>query len=673
MFLGNVMKHLRNRHLLLLDFILLPTASYLAFVLRLEAWDIERYWLGWAIFAILATLSTVLTFWRTGVYARFWRYASIDEVVLLAGAMTGGALISGLIGQLLRMWAPWPIYIPRSVPYIFLLLGLGATAGPRLLMRFIARTGGSSRRKQPMTPVAIMGAGEAGSMIVRELLRNPQLGLRVVAFFDDDPAKRRMRLHNIPVVGNRYAIPEAVARYRFRQVIIAMPTAPGREIRDIVGICERAGVTTKIIPGMYELLGGKVQVTQLRNVEIEDLLRREPVTTDIEAVRELVRNKRVLVTGGGGSIGSELSRQIWHFGPAQLVLLGHGENSIFDIYHELLERNRGYGAEGDDTSKNGVDAALVPIIADIRFAEEMQFIFRRHRPDIVFHAAAHKHVPLMEVNPAEAVANNILGTYNLLQAALGTNVSHFVMISTDKAVNPTSVMGATKRVAELLVQQAAMRSGRAYVAVRFGNVLGSRGSVVHTFKRQIAAGGPVTVTHPEMKRYFMTIPEAVQLVLQASVLGKGGEVFVLDMGEPVKIVDLARDLIELSGLEVGRDIEIVFTGPRPGEKLFEELFVDGETYSRTQHQKIYVAIEASRISSIDLDEGIRALAAAARRHDREAIIRLLQSLVPEYRPTEESSSISLPSPEVPALVVESQSPRTAPRASPHRLGDVPTS
>jgi FlaA1/EpsC-like NDP-sugar epimerase len=312
---------------------------------------------------------------------------------------------------------------------------------------------------------------------------------------------------------------------------------------------------------------------------------------------------------------------------------------------------------------------LVPVIADIRFAEELQLIFRRYRPDIVFHAAAHKHVPLMEVNPAEAVTNNVLGTYNLLQGALGTDVSHFVMISTDKAVNPTSVMGATKRVAELLVQQAAMRSGRAYVAVRFGNVLGSRGSVVHTFKRQIAAGGPVTVTHPEMKRYFMTIPEAVQLVLQASVLGKGGEVFVLDMGEPVKIVDLARDLIELSGLEVGRDIEIVFTGPRPGEKLFEELFVDGENYSRTRHQKIYVATHAIRMVPLDLDEGIHALAAAARRHDREAIIRLLQSLVPEYRPHGESSAASLPSKEVSPLVMESQRSDPARHTSPYRFGD----
>jgi FlaA1/EpsC-like NDP-sugar epimerase len=490
--------------------------------------------------------------------------------------------------------------------------------------------GGAARRKQIMTPVAIMGAGEAGSLIVRELLRNPQLGLRVVAFFDDDPSKWRMRLHNIPVVGNRYAIPEAAVRYRFRQVIIAMPTAPGREIRDIVGICERAGVTTKIMPGMYELLGGKVQVTQLRNVEIEDLLRREPIRTDIEAVRELIRGKRVMVTGGGGSIGSELARQIWRFGPAQLILLGHGENSIFEIYHELQERRLANpGPTGGVADEKPI---LTPVIADIRFADQMQLIFQRYRPEIVFHAAAHKHVPLMELNPTEAVTNNILGTWYLLQAALASGVNHFVMISTDKAVNPTSIMGASKRVAELLVQEAAQRSGKPYVAVRFGNVLGSRGSVVHTFKRQIAAGGPVTVTHPEMRRYFMTIPEAVQLVLQASVLGKGGEVFVLDMGEPIRIVDLARDLIELSGLEVGRDIEIVFTGPRPGEKLFEELFVDGENYTRTRHEKIYVATHPDGMLPFDLDDGVMALAVAARRHDREAIIRLLQNLVPEYRP-----------------------------------------
>jgi FlaA1/EpsC-like NDP-sugar epimerase len=343
------------------------------------------------------------------------------------------------------------------------------------------------------------------------------------------------------------------------------------------------------------------------------------VQTDVAAVGGLITGKRVLITGGGGSIGSELCRQVWRCKPEHLILLGHGENSIFEIYHELLR----LGATPEQ---------VTAVIADVRFPDRLQIVFEEARPDIVFHAAAHKHVPLMEMNPAEAITNNVVGTRNLLKAALAVGVERFVMISTDKAVNPTNVMGASKRTAELLVHQAAQQSGKAYVAVRFGNVLGSRGSVVLTFKQQIAQGGPVTVTDSEMTRYFMTIPEAVQLVLQAAVLGSGGEVFVLDMGEPVKIVDLARDLIELSGLEVGRDIDIVYSGLRPGEKLFEELFLDGEDYQRTRHEKIFTAANANTLSSDDLEAGLSALQASAARNDRKGIIRGLQNLVPEFEP-----------------------------------------
>ena len=355
----------------------------------------------------------------------------------------------------------------------------------------------------------------------------------------------------------------------------------------------------RIIPGMYELLSGAASIGQLRDVQIEDLLRREPVHTDTAQVAALIRGRRVLVTGAGGSIGSELCRQIVRCEPAELIILGHGENSIFDIQNEL--------EAGTDACDAGVEARnwqeasrpqhpatsitrprITPVIADIRDADRLAAMFAAHRPEIVFHAAAHKHVPLMEDNVEDAVTNNVLGTRRLVEASIAAGVEHFVLVSTDKAVNPSSVMGATKRVAELIVQEAARRTGRAFVAVRFGNVLGSRGSVVPFFQRQIAAGGPVTVTHPEVKRYFMTIPEAVQLVLQAAALGCGGEIFVLDMGEPVRIVDLARDLIRLSGLEPDRDIEIRYTGLRPGEKLFEELFGADEAYGRTQHEKIFV-------------------------------------------------------------------------------------
>jgi FlaA1/EpsC-like NDP-sugar epimerase len=333
----------------------------------------------------------------------------------------------------------------------------------------------------------------------------------------------------------------------------------------------------------------------------------------------MIYNQKVLVTGAGGSIGSELCRQLLSFRPAALILVGHGENSIFTIYHELLPF--------------AGSTELIPLIADVRFPQRLQVIFETYRPDMVYHAAAHKHVPLMEHNPCEAITNNVIGTRNVLQAAQAVQVKRFVMISTDKAVNPTSIMGASKRTAEFLVHQAAAQSGRAYVAVRFGNVLGSRGSVVLTFKQQIAQGGPVTVTHPDITRFFMTIPEAVQLVLQASVIGQGGEVFVLDMGEPIKIVDLAKDLIELSGLKVGQDIEIQFTGLRPGEKLYEELFIPGENYHRTQHEKIFIAENASHFVPENINEKIQTLWQIAEIGDRPALIHQLQQLIPELKIT----------------------------------------
>jgi len=357
---------------------------------------------------------------------------------------------------------------------------------------------------------------------------------------------------------------------------------------------------------------------------IEDLLRRQPVQSDMAAVRRLISGRCILVTGGGGSIGSELCRQLLRCRPAELVILGHGENSIFEIYQELLRREM-------------CRPLLTPVIADIRFSERIRAVLEQYRPQIIFHAAAHKHVSLMEMNPAEAVTNNVLGTHNLLNAALATHVEHFVMISTDKAVNPTNVMGASKRVAELLVQRAAITSGRPYVAVRFGNVLGSRGSVVPIFKKQIAAGGPVTVTHPDARRYFMTIEEAVQLLLQAAVLGRGGEVFLLDMGEPIKIVDLARDLIQHAGLEVGRDVEIHFTGMGLGDKLVEEMFVPGEVYRHTQHEKIFVVDSTCQPGPQQLDSGLSMLEAAVQGNDNEAIRLGLQKMVPEFQPDQKVS------------------------------------
>ncbi|MDQ1300561.1 MAG: hypothetical protein QG637_479, partial [Chloroflexota bacterium] len=625
------------------DLLLLAAAAYFSYVLRLETFDLVGHGPGFLLFTGLALFITPLVFYRTGVYARYWRYASVEELLLLIGAVTIAVVAVGALSlAAVRLW-PGGLSLPRSIPFIFLLLALVATAGPRFFLRFTARSllfrrvNGKESRIRPQ-PVLIMGAGDAGAMIVRELQQNPQLGMEPIGFLDDDLAKHDVRIHGVPVLGDRYAIPKVVAGYKVKLVIIAMPTAAGKTIREIVKTCEEAGLQTKIVPGLYELLGGAVSASQLRPVEIHDLLRREPVQTDIAAVQELLRGKRVLVTGAGGSIGSELCRQILCCDPAKLIALGHGENSIFEISEELKAQAA------------ALDVELVPVIAGIRFPERICSVFQEHRPQIVFHAAAHKHVPLMESNPGEAITNNVGGTRNLLEAAAAYDVERFVMISTDKAVNPTSIMGASKRVAELLVSETARRTGRPYVAVRFGNVLGSRGSVVLTFKKQIATGGPITVTHPEMKRYFMTIPEAVQLVLQAAALGRGGEVFVLDMGEPVKIADLARDLIELSGLEVGRDVEIVFTGLRPGEKLFEELFIPGEVYARTAHQKIFMANNGtfSHVTdgnaALDAGEGLQianhrvqivesvdALVAAAQRDDTEDVRRLIKELIPEFQ------------------------------------------
>ncbi len=484
----------------------------------------------------------------------------------------------------------------------------------------------------------MVGAGDAGTIVVREMLNNPSLGMEVIGFIDDDPRKRSARIAGVPVLGNRRAVPQLVIDHGIELVIIAIPTAPGREVRDIVAICEKAGVPTKTMPGLYEMLDGTVSVNQLRHVQIEDLLRRETVQTDTEAVRRLISGKRVLVTGGGGSIGSEVCRQVLRCGPSALLALGHGENSIFEACAELEQQLRAMARA--QSSVFQTIPQIYPVIADIRFPDRIRAVFEQYRPEIVFHAAAHKHVPLMEVNPTEAISNNVLGTRNLLDAAVMADVERFVMISTDKAVHPKSVMGASKRVAELLIHQTAWENSRPYVAVRFGNVLGSRGSVLQTFKQQIAAGGPITITHPDMTRYFMTIPEAVQLVLQAAVLGQGGEVFMLDMGEPVKIVDLAHDLIELSGLEVGRDVEIVFTGIRPGEKLHEELFIAGESYRRTKHQKIFVIESATgTVLPSQLNQMVARLENATYNDDVTRLMQTLQQLLPDFQPVETSSEV----------------------------------
>ncbi|MEM7128354.1 MAG: nucleoside-diphosphate sugar epimerase/dehydratase [Chloroflexota bacterium] len=622
---SNGLLRLRNRHFLAVDFLIVCLTPALAIALRVEQLDsLVRFiepLLAYTLFSVLIRISI---FYFSDLYRRYWRFASLDELILIGKASLFSTVVALLAAFLINNTLPVQQDLPRSIPIIDGLLVLLLVGG----FRFSVRMAEYNRKRRSVvhpTQVAIYGAGVAGDLCYREISGNPELGLRVVGFFDDDPRKANAHIHRVRVLGNRDDVAAMVSKYGIEQLIVAMPSVPGHIVREIADLCEKLHIDAKTMPGLSEIMSSGFTMDKVREVQIEDLLRREPVRTDVQAIHSLLAGRRVLVTGGGGSIGSELCRQILSCQPEKLVILGHGENSVFEINREL----RSTLQQIPEDQRPHIET----VIADIRFPERLQNVFRKQQPEIVFHAAAHKHVPLMEQNPSEGVENNILGTRNVLDAAVANDVERFVMISSDKAVNPTNVMGATKRSAELLVHRTAERTGLPYVAVRFGNVLGSRGSVILTFKEQIRRGGPITVTHPEMCRFFMTIPEAVQLVLQAAVMGSGGEVFMLDMGQPVKIVDLARDLVELSGLEVGRDINIRFSGIRPGEKLYEELFIKGETYGRTAHEKIMTVGNAGDLVPDDLDEAVNLLANAALRDDSDAIKRLLQALVPEYQPT----------------------------------------
>ncbi len=611
---------LRNRHLLAWDVVGFAFAIGLAFWIRLDAEQLPRFYplIGLSIAAaLLVKISLAFAF---GLYAHYWIFAGFGEALTILVAIMAGELLQTLLIVGFHPLIGGPT-LPRSIPFMDCFFSLLIFAAPRFGVRWLYQR----RNRHPaagVRRVLIAGAGQAGTQVARELLSNPSLGLYPVGFVADDPTKQKLLIHGVKVLGELGDIPALVPVHQVQQVLIAIPSAPPHVIRHIVELCREAKVEPRILPGLSELVSGRVEVQRFRKVELEDLLKRDPIRTDISQVQALLCGKRVLVTGAGGSIGSELCRQIARCAPEELILLGHGENSIFTIYTEL---QRDFPA-----------LSISKVIADIRDEARLRRVFDRYTPQIVFHAAAHKHVPLMEENPEEAVTNNVLGTKNLLTLAEQDGVTHFVMISTDKAVNPTSVMGATKRVAELLVQQTALRTGRCFVAVRFGNVLGSRGSVVPLFQEQIARGGPITVTHPDITRFFMTIPEAVQLVLQAAALGHGGEVFVLDMGQPVRVLDMARDLIRLAGLQEGRDIEIRFTGLRPGEKLYEELFLPGETYHPTAHTKIFVC-DGHPPAPQHLLNGVDTLIAAARRGDSAAVLHALRTLVPEYQPQQTAS------------------------------------
>lgn len=620
---------LRNRHFAIADIIIFLISPLLALGLRLDGRvDFSLYQAGLLWFTLIFLGVKSILLYGMGFYKRFWRYASIDELQQITVAMTLAILLQNVIFfQSLALGLTLFDELPRSLPLLDAIVSFLLVGAIRFWVRAIEHSRLYRRARFRRDRVLVVGAGSAGVSLVQEMQRNPSLGLRPVAFVDDDPAKLHLRIRRLPVAGNRNCIPELVRSLHIRKVIIAMPTAPGKVIREVLDICQEVGVPTRTLPGIHEILNGRVSIGRVRDVQIEDLLRRDPVQMDVEQVSHLIRGKRVLITGAGGSIGSELCRQVLQRYPSEIMLLGHGENSIFNIQQELEKSLRNLQAEQQWPSLPKISAC----IADIRFLPRLEYAFQQFKPQIIFHAAAHKHVPMMEFNVPEAISNNVQGTRNLVNLALKYHVQRFVMISTDKAVNPTNIMGASKRVAEMLVLQAAQQSGRAYEVVRFGNVLGSRGSVVPTFKRQIAEGGPVTVTHPDICRYFMTIPEAVQLVLQAAVIGRGGEVFMLDMGQPVKIVDLAKELIQLSGHELGKTMHITFTGLRPGEKLYEELFIPGEQYDATQHPKLFVVTNASGIVPGYLDASVNVLYKAALDNDAERIITQLTQLVPGFK------------------------------------------
>lgn len=566
---------------IVIDLLILSAALWVAVVLRFEGevpwWVMKRVLILWPYvaafqYALLAAL---------GIPRFSWRYIGLREAVRILWALSIAALV--LIAT--RILAPHLLpgrgytqyaHLPLGVVIIDFMLAFVGLCGVRAARRLFTERAEVHRSRAiaiPRVPTLLVGAGHAGLLIAKEIERGPALGILPVGFIDDNPRTHGSLVHGIRVLGDVAAIERIARDTRAEQAIITIASASGQVVRGIAEACQRAGLKVKVVPGLHQLVGGDLTFTRIQDVAIEDLLRRDPVILDDQAIAADLRGSVVMVTGAGGSIGSETCRQIAHFGPQRLLLVERAENALFEIHRELREVFP--------------TLTLEPVIADIGDRRRMEQIFRQHQPQIVFHAAAHKHVPMMEWNCSEAIKNNVIGTRILADIAHDHHTRAFVMISTDKAVNPTSVMGASKRAAEIYIQALAQHSTTRFVTVRFGNVLGSNGSVVPIFKEQIERGGPVTVTHPEMKRYFMTIPEACQLVLQAGAMGRGGEIFILDMGEPVRIVDLARDLIHLSGFRP-EEIEIVFTGIRPGEKLYEELSVADEQAEKTQHPKIFI-------------------------------------------------------------------------------------
>lgn len=608
----------KNYIFVVLDIILINLAYVLALYLRFDGPIPPVYMKAYINNAVALTLVKILVFYFFKLYKSIWKFASIDEMIeiVLASVVANAIAIAYMtIAQ---------VKLPRSIYLMVPILDMAFIGGIRFSYRALGRVkNGVPKNVEDYKRVLIVGAGSAGAMVIKELRNHNTLKSMPVAIVDDDPKKKGQNINGIPILGDRGDIAKICKKEKIDEIIIAIPSANKKEIRDIVNESRITKCKTKIVPGMYELIDGQVSIQKIREVEIEDLLGRDEIKLDMDEICNYLKGRKVLVTGGGGSIGSELCRQIARFEPEELIILDIYENNAYDIQNELL--------------RNYDDLNLKVLIASVRDRNRIEEIMKNDRPDVVFHAAAHKHVPLMEENPAEAIKNNVFGTLNVAEIAHKYNVKRFVLISTDKAVNPTNVMGATKRICEMIVQSINKGSDTEFVAVRFGNVLGSNGSVIPLFKNQISEGGPVTVTHPKVIRYFMTIPEACQLVLQAGSMAKGGEIFVLDMGEPVKIIDLAKDLIRLSGFEPDVDIPIKFTGLRPGEKLFEELLLDEEGISNTGHNKIFIGKPIFTDYDYLIKE-IEKLKEVLKAEKIRSIRKYIKKIVPTYSPYEEPGS-----------------------------------
>ena len=601
---------MRQMILVVIDIMSILIASYGSLILRFNGHVEMEYLSHMNAMMIFVILIGLVIFMINKLYHSLWQFASIVELKNILLATLSSSVINAVLYELTQN------SLPRSCYIIYFLLLTMCVGGSRFSYRLLRFYSNKGKAKRDLERVMIIGAGSAGEKIYREIATAPQVYKEVICFVDDNVEKHQRSLHNVPIVGSRDKIIEASKEYKIDEILVAMPSADEKELADILNICKETKCKIKKLPGIYQMLNGDVHLSDFKEVEIKDLLGREPIEVNLEEIMGYVIDKVVMVTGGGGSIGSELCRQIAAAKPKQLIIVDIYENNAYDIQLELKHDYPGLNLE--------------TLIASVRNTKKIDELFKQYHPDIVYHAAAHKHVPLMEDSPNEAVKNNVFGTLNVAKAADKYKTKKFILISTDKAVNPTNVMGATKRMCEMIVQTMNNRSKTEYVAVRFGNVLGSNGSVIPLFKKQIKNGGPVTVTHPDIIRYFMTIPEAVSLVLQAGAYAKGGEIFILDMGKPVKIADMARNLIKLSGYEPDIDIKIEYTGLRPGEKLYEELLMEEEGLQDTPNHLIHIG------KPIEMDEDVfleKLMHLKKEAYEETNDIRhLIKDIVPTYHP-----------------------------------------